>query len=62
MEASYVWRDLHQLENEAEQLKRSCEEKRREWESWVNEDKKAEEKGRGKEDILLGGGFIHWRQ
>ena len=40
MEASYVWRDLHQLENEAEQLKRSCEEKRREWESWVNEDKK----------------------
>ena len=25
----------NQLENEAEQLKRSCEEKRREWESWV---------------------------
>lgn len=47
MEASYVWRDLHQLENEAEQLKRSCEEKRREWESWVNEDKKRKKTGRG---------------
>lgn len=55
MEASYVWRDLHQLENEAEQLKRSCEEKRREWESWVNEDKKRKKREEA------AGYFAGWR-
>lgn len=58
MEASYVWRDLHQLENEAEQLKRSCEEKRREWESWVNEDKKRKKREEAA-GYFAGWRFIH---
>ena len=47
-EASYVWRDLHQLEQEEEQLKETCEVKRAEWERWEKEEKKrkkAEEEG-----------------
>lgn len=40
LEASYVWRDLHQLEQEEEQLKEICEAKRNEWERWQKEDKK----------------------
>ncbi len=40
LEASYVWRDLHQLEQEKQQLKADCEEKRRAWEAWEKEDRK----------------------
>lgn len=40
LEASYVWRDLHQLEQEEQQLRADCEEKRRAWEAWEKEDKK----------------------
>lgn len=34
LEASYVWRDLHQLEKEEEQLIQSCERKKKEWKEW----------------------------
>lgn len=40
LEVSYVWRDLHQLEQEKQQLKADCEEKRRAWEAWEKEDRK----------------------
>ena len=40
LEASYVWRDLHQLEQEEQQLCADCEEKRRAWEVWEKEEKK----------------------
>ena len=52
LEASYVWRDLHQMEQEKQQLKADCEEKRRAWEAWEKEDRKRrkqeEYKGRQK--------------
>ena len=54
-EASYVWRDLHQLEQEEVQLRADCEKKRRAWEAW----EKAENKRRNQEERA--GYFDGWR-